>query len=208
MNITNIFGNVKIKKIYRKSISILVIIAVINILNITYVGYINNRFNLYPSKSKIYNVFSFWFDNIRPNTEKEVNVLETTFYQQKDYTCGVAALRYVLHYYGITISEDQLTELIGTDESGSTMEGMASAVSKLGLDGVGVFANYSYLSKVKKPVIAYVNDNHFIVVKKNLSGYIIIFDPSPNVGQVKIKSETFRRMWNGPLLIIKTKPIF
>lgn len=44
--------------------------------------------------------------------------------QQKDHTCGVAALRSILLYYGIKKTESEIAKLAGTTEDGTDTEAL------------------------------------------------------------------------------------
>lgn len=55
--------------------------------------------------------------------------------QQEDYTCGPASLRAALAAFGIDASEDELAQAAGTDETGTSAEGLERAVTDFGLRG-------------------------------------------------------------------------
>ncbi|MBM4240079.1 MAG: hypothetical protein FJ150_00100 [Euryarchaeota archaeon] len=53
-----------------------------------------------------------------------------------NYTCGLAALATVLNNMRIKATEQELMNLAGTDENGTTMYGLAEAAKAEGLNAV------------------------------------------------------------------------
>ena len=195
--------NINIRKI-TSAIFILLTIIILSVVSITCVGITSNKFVRAQEDKTPY--FSFWTEVLglqKFSVQPKVN----NFSQQKNYTCGAAAVRFLLFSYGLNLSEEELTKIIGTDQSGSTLEGMATAVAKFGLEGVGLQTDYAYIEKARKPIIAFINNNHYVVVRKTTPGYITIFDPSPNYGLLKVTSEEFCASWNGVIFTVKTRSI-
>jgi len=70
---------------------------------------------------------------------------------------------------------------------------------------IGVRENYKALMEEPLPVIAYINDSHYVVVNKITDRHVWVFDPA--LGHVKISRSLFEQAWNGYLLLIRMLPI-
>ena len=55
------------------------------------------------------------------------------------------------------------------------------------------------------PVIAYINDSHYVVVNKVTSSNIYLFDPL--LGHVLVSRKVFEKGWNGYILLVNMKKI-
>lgn len=127
------------------------------------------------------------------------------FRQQKDYTCGPAVLRVALHYLGLDVSEDELSQLAGSDAKGTTMYGLARAAEKVGLNACGEEWNFARLAEINQPVIAHINDSHYVLVERVVDGHVWLFDPA--LGRVSVKAEVFALLWKGKVLVLRTRPL-
>jgi hypothetical protein len=191
--------------------TVLLFIVFINFSVITYIGYMNNQYKLNLSQSNVNDIANYYYRDVFGNqkvfgkNKDEIEVAKSDFSQQKKYTCGPAALRFLLYHFGIDITEKKLGQLIDTDKSGSTLYGMVQAVDQLGLKGVGIKANYTRLKELRKPVIAFVKGDHYVVIDKVEGNYIYLFDPAYE--GVKIHRNEFLNVWNGVIMLVKTKPI-
>lgn len=127
--------------------------------------------------------------------------------QVDERDCGVAALSMILKFYNSTISLAHLRELAQTDMAGTTALGIMSAAKKLGLQTRGVKGSDALLTtkKIILPFIAHVKkDNkyfHYYVVFKVEKNYLIIGDPDPSKGILKIKKTQFLQEWSGVAIL-------
>ena len=63
----------------------------------------------------------------------KVDIEVEKYIQSKKWSCGPAALKILLSYYGTEVSEEELIELSGTNETqGATHDGLISAVKAFG----------------------------------------------------------------------------
>jgi RHS repeat-associated protein len=112
-------------------------------------------------------------------------------------TCGPAALEGLLAHNGIDASVDDLAELAGTDEAGTSMQGLIDAARAKGLPLKGVEAPTAEMLPI--PFIAYVNGNHFVLVKETSDARVLLADTNgENREQAK---QDFMAMWDGKALI-------
>lgn len=113
--------------------------------------------------------------------------------------CGPAAMRVILAFYDIETTEDEVAKIAGTDLSGTTLYGLQQAARAYGLDAVGERWNWARLLNEEHPVIAYVGNNHYVVVFGIEDGYVNLFDPA--TGQVQERKEVFESKWRGEVLV-------
>lgn len=116
--------------------------------------------------------------------------------------CGPEALYQACKLAGIQSTLQDLRELAGTGEKGTTMLGLAKAARAKGWDAQGLKVNYAYLQEMPMPVIAWMNGDHFLLVTKAEGAVVDLFDPGK--GDRKISRQEFSRMWSGYVLALAT----
>lgn len=127
------------------------------------------------------------------------------FLQVKNNTCGPAALAYMFSYYGKEILEEELVKQINVTELGTSMLELKNVVIKNNFIAMGVKETYKALMEEPLPVVAYLNDDHYVVVNKISHESVHMFDPA--IGHVQVPRAIFERAWNGYLLLIRMKDI-
>ncbi len=130
---------------------------------------------------------------IKPEQKEE-------FMQSKAYTCGPAALSYLLSLYGIIIRETELSEYSQTTIRGTSLQGLINAAKHYGFVAWGEKQDIRGLLECPKPLIAHINNNHYIVVEKIRGENIIFFDPE--LGRANMKLSLFNTIWSGYVAII------
>ncbi|BBE29904.1 hypothetical protein OSSY52_00450 [Tepiditoga spiralis] len=184
----------KIKKFFLSLTLLFAFVVFANIMTMLYVSKINNK-NL---KSEVLNYY----------IEKNVSYDDTSEYLQKTYyTCGPAALNYLLYLYGVNTTEEKLATLSKTNEKGTTLLNLKYAAERCGFKARGLKANFEYLKEIRKPVITYVKGNHYVVVEDITNKYVSLFDPDPEYGEIRIPIKIFKEAWNNIVLKINTKPL-
>ncbi len=125
--------------------------------------------------------------------------------------CGPASLKIVLGYYGIGKSEQELSELVGKDDQGTTDRGLARAAESLGLradiknessfeeiegwlsKGVPVIVNWFTRGR-SDYLDSEVADGHYSVVVGLDEQNIYLQDPE--IGKLRtIARDDFMRVW-------------
>lgn len=128
--------------------------------------------------------------------------------------CAAACLVSIGHYYGYHIRVAKVREYAGTDQNGTTVDGIIKAAGRMGFDADAVRCNKEALfSHIAFPCIAHVLVNeqiyHYVVIHKVTRRYIWIGDPARGI--VKVRPETFfgevqnqingiRYQWTGILI--------
>lgn len=189
--------------IFFKIFIIILFIFSLNFFFIYSVAYNNNAFE--GTKLNINTIVEFYKKNLLLYNDQNVNNKRLSFMQDKYYTCGPAAAKYILYYYGITASEKELEELMNTTEDGSSLYAMQNTINSYGLSSKGLLVNYSRLSEIRMPVIAFVKNNHYVVIKRVTDRYVHVFDPDPKYANFKLSRETFLNVWGGVILKVNVK---
>lgn len=127
------------------------------------------------------------------------------FLQASSNTCGPAVLAYLFSYHGQEVLESELIPRIKIGTKGTSMLELKNTALKYGFQAQGVKENYVALMKEPLPVIAYLNESHYVVVNKITSRSVYLFDPL--LGHIEINRNYFERAWNGYLLLIRMQAI-
>lgn len=122
--------------------------------------------------------------------------------------CGVAALAMLLENYNSYHSSSEIRNLAQTDDTGTTVLGISKAARSLGMETKAIKADESLLNmeNLQFPFIAHVIKEktllHYYVVYKITKRYIVIADPDPSVGIIKMNREDFLEEWTGVSIFI------
>lgn len=117
--------------------------------------------------------------------------------------CGVAALATVAKHFGSIFSIAHLRELAKTDREGTTALGLVKAAEALNFDTRVLQADMTLfdMDDVPYPFIVHVNKDgkllHYYVVYASKKDKLIIADPDPDVGVIKMSKERFASEWTG-----------
>ncbi len=121
------------------------------------------------------------------------------FLQETPWTCGPAALRFVLAHYGIETTETELAKLSKTQTNvGTTLLGLKRSAESFGLNVKGQQWNWARLTQEIEPAIAYISDSHYVVILKSDAETVTFFDPG--FGKSTYTKEDFLKIWNGIIL--------
>ncbi len=120
--------------------------------------------------------------------------------------CGPACLQMILKYYNGYVSLDKLSEMLCTNNNGTSAYHMVEVLKSLGFESSGY--KYENVSSLKCPCIAFININsynHYVVIyeinfKKKL---LIIGDPAKGI--IKMGFKEFLSYWSG--IVIEMIPV-
>lgn len=139
--------------------------------------------------------------------------------QERDYSCGAAALATVLKYYwGKDVSEENVLDSLARSlrpealkdrtENGLTMADLKVVSDRMGYDAaVGKLDNLSKLTESKIPVIVTIKVggiNHFVVFRGTANGYVYLADPIR--GNVRVSNSEFENAWVENAIFVITLP--
>ena len=123
-----------------------------------------------------------------------------------DPLCGPKSLQVVFQKLGVKSSLEEVSRLSGyNDKEGTTMSGLYQAARKKGFCAEGVKISLDEIANLKIPIIAYLWDNHFLVVEGTGTDTLIITDP-PKEPQL-IPKDKFQPFYSGFALIISKDKI-
>jgi ATP-binding cassette subfamily B protein len=131
--------------------------------------------------------------------------------------CGATCLRIIGRYYGRSFPLSYLRNITYTTREGASMQGLSKGAETLGFRTMGVKISFDKLQQeAPLPLIAYWNQNHFVVVYKISKTKVYISDPGN--GLLTYTHEQFIRQWIGPnatretedgiVLLFETTPEF
>jgi hypothetical protein len=139
-------------------------------------------------------LLTYLYDSVEVASGQPVASPEQTKLAQM---CGPSALQKLLKTQGVEVSQSELAELAGTDETGTTMLGLVEAAKAKGLELAGVEAPEA--GGLPQPFIAYVNHNHFLVVREVRDDSVVVLDlDKPETAFTRAE---FARMWDGMALV-------
>lgn len=132
--------------------------------------------------------------------------------QERDFSCGSAALATLLHYhYGIAAGESDVFTGMWRDGDqdrirrlGFSLLDMKRFLEARGLSADGFTVDLDRVEKAKLPGIALLNINgykHFVVVKGVRTDRVLIGDPA--LGLRAMSRKRFTQSWNGVYFIVR-----
>lgn len=134
--------------------------------------------------------------------------------QVDEMDCGVAALAMVLKHYGSSYSLAYLRQKAKTDLEGTSALGLIKTAESLSFETKAIQADMSLfdVKELPLPFIAHVIKEkellHYYVVLGIKNDKILIADPDPSVGIVKLTKEKFASEWTGVALFIAPNPTY
>ncbi len=167
------------------------IITLIFIIFIPFVG-------MFTIRQFIENPF-YWKKTIAFFKGAKYSGEEGIILQSHNNDCGPAALKMIFNYFQIPVSLEEISEIVLT-EKGSTMLSLKEMAELKGLKAEGWRYAFKDLEKIKLPAIAFINNNHFVVISEVTEGEkITVLDPA--IGKLEYPSWRFQKLWRGETLI-------
>jgi predicted double-glycine peptidase len=147
---------------------------------------------------------------MRVSSMKELR-FKATLRQQYDFSCGSAALATLLtHHYQFPVDEQTLFKdmFIHGDQQKIRREGfslldMQRYLAKRGFQADGFELPLQKLFDAKLPAIVLINEkgyHHFVVIKGEQDGRILLGDPSS--GTRAVAREHFEQVWANKMLFV------
>ncbi len=128
------------------------------------------------------------------------NIKKYPYIKQKGLKeCGPACVQMILKYHHGYVSINKLSEMLQTNQNGTTAYHINETLKSLGFNSIGV--KNSNLSDLKLPCIAHVIINHsyqhyVVVYKINFKKKtLLIADPATSLKSIKF--EEFNKIWTG-----------
>lgn len=120
--------------------------------------------------------------------------------QNDSEDCSVACITMIFRCLVGYISYQTINRLCHLSNEGLSLKGLLHTLSKLGLEASAFYATDSYfLTTINKPLIAFVNENHYVVIYKSYqkkgTQYVKIADPKFGIKDWKLS--LFVSVWKG-----------
>jgi uncharacterized protein len=149
----------------------------------------------------------------RPRTYLDLKY-EYTVRQQRDFTCGSAALATLLKYhYGMPVTEEMLFTMIADRykpsefkkkaEIGLSFEDLIFVAEQLGFQAQAARMEAAELEKLNGPILMQLDwkeFDHFSVLRKKTPDLAYFSDPI--LGQITLDNEEFLKKFKGPVLAV------
>ncbi len=117
--------------------------------------------------------------------------------------CGPYALMITAKAFGIDVSISSISHLAKTTDQGTSMKGLADAANQVGLKARGMKLSHHELVKLKPPIIAHVNSNHYLVIEQILDDKLRVVEiDKPSY---LMSFSEFEKIWDGYVLIVSPK---
>ncbi|MYF08789.1 MAG: ATP-binding cassette domain-containing protein [Rhodospirillaceae bacterium] len=114
--------------------------------------------------------------------------------------CGAACLGIVLAHFGCWVSLEELRDECGVGRDGSTLEDIAVAARKYGLEATGWRSQIDGLARLPLPMILFWGFKHFVVLERVAHGRYYLNDPAE--GHRVVDKTTFNREFTGVGLLL------
>ena len=120
--------------------------------------------------------------------------------QERGNDCGAACLKMVLEARGIERGLAELRIAAGTTSSGASMQGLRLVAAHCGVAARSWSVRAGDLGAVPLPAIAFINDDHFVVIRRFAAPGVLVVD-DPALGRMEWPCSAFCRVWSGQLLV-------
>lgn len=119
--------------------------------------------------------------------------------QDKENTCGVAAMKMVLDAYGLHRTMADIESELQPSRHGVSMLALKRFAQQNGLSAQGWRLSPEELSAIPKPAILFIQGSHFCVLDSLNGSLYFVRDPA--YGATCMKEEILVKVWNGEALV-------
>jgi predicted double-glycine peptidase len=143
---------------------------------------------------EVYKQLRAWTMGARFVTDKGVVL------QKSINDCGPASLKTILTAYGIDRSVPDPSSRLPLTSKGTSMLDLRNVSTKMGLRAKSWSIHPEDLPRVPLPAIAFVNKNHFVVLRRFITPEVLEVD-DPALGRIRWQSRSFKKAWSGEMLV-------
>ena len=128
--------------------------------------------------------------------------------------CGVACLAMILRHYGSDYSLASLREKAKTSLEGTSALALVKVAEELGMEARAFKADSKIFEtkEIHYPFIAHVVKKgqllHYYLVLGLAGDMVVLADPDPTVGLVKMKRSVFEEEWTGVCIFLAPSPAY
>ncbi len=119
----------------------------------------------------------------------------TVVRQIDEMDCGAASLAMVCRHFGRAVSLARIRQLVHTSLDGTSLRGLCTAATELGLAARSVKASPGDLAEMPLPAIVHWDGNHWLVLYDVRPGRVAVADPA--TGLRRISRDEFDKKWSG-----------
>jgi len=120
--------------------------------------------------------------------------------QSRGNDCGAASLKMILEARGIEYSMPDLVSELRLTPRGTSMLNLRLVAGKLGAPAKAWAIKPRDLRRIPLPAIAFVNQDHFIVIRRMVAPDVLEVD-DPALGKLQWPMRAFQRAWSGETLV-------
>lgn len=128
-------------------------------------------------------------------------ILLKVILQTNQSDCLLACAAMIMETYGCKIPVYKLVEKVELSMAGSTVLQLKETLEEFGFTVNGYRLDKEKLNQTQFPLIAYVNNGHFIVINKVRKNRIIGIDPA--IGRIGYTIDEFSKMYSGVVIKIQ-----
>lgn len=126
------------------------------------------------------------------------------FHQFAETECGLCCCIMLLRYYKSNESYIEIQEELNIGRDGMSMKQMKNLFELRNFDTIFIKTDHiEEMDAIYFPMIAYVDDNHFVVIEKIKSNHVIFNDPAK--GRCSSSLSEFRTRLSGVAMIVRPK---
>lgn len=131
-------------------------------------------------------------------------ILMKVILQTNQSDCLLACAAMIMGTYGCRIPVYRLVERVELSMAGSNVLQLKDALDEFGFTVEGYRVNIEKINHSIMPLVAYVNNSHFIVINKATGNKFYGIDPA--IGRIAYSREEFEKIYSGVVIkITKTK---
>lgn len=120
--------------------------------------------------------------------------------QSRNNDCGAASLKMILETHGIERSVSELSSDLKLTMEGTSLLNLRLTAARLGVPARSWLLRPEDLTRAPLPAIAYINKNHFVVIRRFIAPEVMEVD-DPALGKLQWPGCTFQRFWSGETLV-------
>lgn len=128
---------------------------------------------------------------------------ENTIKQSKPNNCGPTALLMIFTFYGIKSNINDIEKGVNLNKKGTSMYDIKLYAQKKGLFANGIQTNINNLNNYPFPLLAYINNSHFVIVDSLGLDKVYLRDPIQ--GKIVSSFSYFTKKWDGSILHFSLK---
>ena len=115
--------------------------------------------------------------------------------QIDEMDCGAAALAMICRHFGRAVSLARIRQLVHTSLDGTSLRGLCTAATELGLAARSVKASPRNLDQMPLPAIVHWEGNHWVILYDVTDTHCRVADPA--IGLRRFTRAEFEKRWSG-----------